>query len=163
MISSVKEIERAQRLIKKCQSELDDAGEKYAKNIKIGTMIEIPSAAIRASEISEACDFLSIGTNDLVQYTLAVDRNNDLVGEYYNETDPAVLTLIKQVCQAAHAHGIKVAVCGEMAAQEKFTGLLIGLGVDELSTSPNNYGVVKKAILGLDSKESQEYADSLLI
>ena len=125
-------------------------------------MIEVPSAAIRAREIASQCAFLSIGTNDLVQYTLAVDRNNDLVADYYNQTDPAIVYLISKVCRSAHEVGIPVAVCGEMASQNKYTNLLIGLGVDELSTSPANYGEIKKTILKLDTNECEKYAVSLL-
>jgi phosphoenolpyruvate-protein phosphotransferase (PTS system enzyme I) len=162
MVSNVAEILKAKEIIKECELELKAAGKKYKSNIAIGTMIEVPSAAIRAREIASQCAFLSIGTNDLVQYTLAVDRNNDLVADYYNETDPAILYLISEVCRSAHDAGIPVAVCGEMASQEKYTKLLIGLGVDELSTSPANYGEIKKSILKLDTNECQKYAVSLL-
>ncbi|MDP8219799.1 MAG: phosphoenolpyruvate--protein phosphotransferase [Candidatus Stygibacter frigidus] len=162
MVSNVAEINTAKQIISECQKELRSEGTKYQNEIEIGTMIEIPSAALRAKEIAAECDFLSIGTNDLVQYTLAVDRNNDLVAEYYNEADPSVLYLIQKVCQSAHEAGIKVAVCGEMASQEKFTAILLGLGVDELSTSPANYNEIKKKILQLDTKECYKYAVSLL-
>lgn len=162
MVSNVSEIVAAKKIINECQMELAAEGIKYQREIEIGTMIEIPSAALRAKEIAAKCDFLSIGTNDLVQYTLAVDRNNDLVADYYNEIDPSVLFLIQHVCQSAHQAGIKVAVCGEMASQEKFTSLLLGLGVDELSTSPANYNEIKKKILQLDTKECEKYAVSLL-
>jgi len=162
MVSNVSEIESARKIIRECQVELKSEGLSYQNNIEIGTMIEIPSAALRAKEIALKCDFLSIGTNDLVQYTLAVDRNNDLVAEYYNETDPSVLLLIQMVCQSAHEAGIKVAVCGEMASQEKYTAILLGLGVDELSTSPANYNEIKKKIIQLDTKECHKYAVSLL-
>ena len=162
MVSSVSEIDSARNIILECQKELEADKIEYQREIEIGTMIEVPSAALRAKEIAAKCDFLSIGTNDLVQYTLAVDRNNDLVAEYYNEMDPSVLYLIQKVCQSAHEAGIKVAVCGEMASQEQFTSLLLGLGVDELSTSPANYNEIKKKILQLDTKECEKYAVSLL-
>ncbi|MCF7912001.1 MAG: phosphoenolpyruvate--protein phosphotransferase [Candidatus Cloacimonetes bacterium] len=162
MVSNVAEILKAKEIIRECEQELKAEGKKFKSNVAVGTMIEIPSAALRAKEISAQCDFLSIGTNDLVQYTLAVDRNNDLVADYYNDIDPAVLYLISKVCSSAHEVGIPVAVCGEMASQEKYTSLLLGLGVDELSTSPANYGEIKKTILQLDMKECEKYAVSLL-
>ncbi len=162
MVANVSEIIKARKIIKDCITDLEAEGREFKPDIEIGTMIEIPSAAIRSREIAAECDFLSIGTNDLVQYTLAVDRNNDLVAEYYNEMDPGVLYLISEVCRSAHQVGIKVAVCGEMASQEKYTKLLIGLGVDELSTTAANYGEIKKTILKLDTKECKKYSESLI-
>jgi phosphotransferase system enzyme I (PtsI) len=163
MISCVSEIRKARAIIGECAAELKQEGLIFKVDIPIGTMIEIPSAAIRAETIARECDFLSIGTNDLVQYTLAVDRNNNLVSEYYNDLDPAVLFLIRNTCQAAHIAGIRVAVCGEMASHPEYTEILLGLGVDDLSTSPIHYGEIKKAILSIDTEASKRYADSLLL
>ncbi|MCF7920125.1 MAG: phosphoenolpyruvate--protein phosphotransferase [Candidatus Cloacimonetes bacterium] len=162
MISCVAEVRKAREIMGICAAELKQEGLDFKADIPIGSMIEVPSAAIRADKIAPECDFFSIGTNDLVQYTMAVDRNSSLVNEYYNELDTAVLTLIRNVCNAAHAAGIKVAVCGEMASQAKYTELLLGLGIDELSTSPAQFGLVKKTILTTDSAKGKAFADSLL-
>ena len=162
MISSVSEIQKARKFMAECALELKQEGLQYRDDMPVGTMIEVPSAAIMAESIARECDFLSIGTNDLVQYTLAVDRNSELVSEYYDEMNPAVLYLIKNVCDAAHKAGIKVAVCGEMASQKAFIDVLIGLGVDEFSTSPAQYGEIKKSILNIDSGKAKQAAEMLL-
>ena len=117
-------------------------------------MIEIPSAALTSDAIAKESDFLSIGTNDLVQYTLAVDRNSISVQEYYQPAHPAVIKLIDMTVKNAHKHKIPVAVCGEMASEEKFIPLLIGLGVDELSVSPGLYLYVKDIILKTDYQKA---------
>ena len=162
MISSVSEIIKARKIMGECAKELQREGLKYRDDLPVGTMIEVPSAAIRAVSIARECDFLSIGTNDLVQYTLAVDRNSELVSEYYDEMNPAVLFLIKNTCEAAHKAGIKVAVCGEMASQKASIDVLIGLGVDQLSTSPAQYQEIKKIIMNIDSSKAKQTAEMLL-
>lgn len=155
MISSVEEIKKAKQLINKYAEDLKKENKKHNADLPIGTMIEVPSAALMADQIASECDFLSIGTNDLVQYTLAVDRNNELVSEYYIESNPAVLFLIENVCRAAHANNIEVAVCGEMASQSRFISKLLVAGVDHLSASPDQYSEIKKEILGINLKENE--------
>ena len=129
--------------------------ERYNSNIEIGAMIEIPSAAVTSDLIAQECDFLSIGTNDLVQYTLAVDRDNSSVEEYYQPTDLAVLRLIKMTVDNAHKENIKVALCGEMASEKKYIPLLLGLGIDEFSVSPGRLLAVKNEIRKTDYQEAK--------
>ncbi len=162
MISTYGEIVRIKKIIEECKDELKQSTIPYCDDIKIGAMIEIPSAAITSDCIAEECDFLSIGTNDLVQYTLAVDRDNQSVEKYYLPYHPSIIKLIKLTVDNAHAKGIKVAVCGEMASQEAFTALLIGLGVDELSVSPGLLLNIKKRIREIDFSFAKSLATEIL-
>ncbi len=147
MISCVAEIKKSKKIIQECIDELKVNKIKHNPNIKIGAMIEIPSAAITSDLLAKECDFLSIGTNDLVQYTMAVDRDNASLSEYYQPSHLSVLRLIKMTIENAHKENIKVALCGEMASEKKYIKLLIGLDVDELSVSPGRFLMVKKEIL----------------
>ncbi|MDN5354896.1 MAG: phosphoenolpyruvate-protein phosphotransferase system enzyme [Candidatus Cloacimonadota bacterium] len=157
MVSCVQEVINAKKIIEECKQELEEVN-----NIEIGAMVEIPSAALNADIIAKECDFLSIGTNDLIQYTLAVDRDNQTVAKYYKPTHPSVLQLIKLTAEKAHKHQVKVAVCGEMASQEEYVGLLLGLGVDELSVSPAKVLSIKEKIRNADIKEQQKRAEKIL-
>ncbi|MBC8385362.1 MAG: phosphoenolpyruvate--protein phosphotransferase [Candidatus Cloacimonetes bacterium] len=154
MITSVWEIEKAKKIVRKCYSEMN------CKNaeIPIGAMIEIPSAALSSEQIARECDFLSIGTNDLIQYTLAVDRDNHHVSDYYDPFHPAILQLIKLTIDSAHKAGIKTAVCGELASNKEFLPLLIGFGIDELSVSPGKMLQIKKQILEQDYQAAEKIA-----
>jgi phosphotransferase system enzyme I (PtsI) len=125
-------------------------------------MIEIPSAALTADLIAPHVDFFSIGTNDLIQYTLAVDRVNETVAHLYKPTHISILKLIRQVVQAAHDHRIPVSVCGQMAATPELVPLLIGLGVDELSMSPPSVPMVKEVIRNLHYSECRELAENAM-
>jgi phosphotransferase system enzyme I (PtsI) len=146
MVIDVQDMQAAKYFVAKCCSELIDEGIDFNPDLPVGAMIEIPSAALTADSLAQECDFFSIGTNDLTQYTLAVDRNNSTVAEYYQSHHPAVLELIKMTVQCAHAHHIPVAVCGEMASDLHFIPLLLAYGVDELSVNPKQYLNVKAAI-----------------
>lgn len=119
----------------------------FLTNIEIGIMIETPAAAVISDILDKEVDFFSIGTNDLIQYTLAIDRTNDKVSYLYNPLHPAVLRLIKMTVENAHKRGIEVGVCGEIASNQEFVPVLIGLGVDELSVNPSKILNVKKKIL----------------
>ena len=125
-------------------------------------MIEVPSAAIMSDELAKRVDFFSIGTNDLIQYTLAVDRGNEAVSKYYDAFNPAVLRLIKTVIDNAHRNNIKVSVCGEMAGTPHLAILLIGMGVHELSVSPASILSVKKVIRSISFNESIVMAEKAL-
>ncbi len=161
MISCVSEVLKAKKIIEECKSELKEQNISFNPAIGIGAMIEIPSAAITSDDIAKECDFLSIGTNDLVQYTLAVDRDNETVSDYYQPSHLSVLRLIKMTIENAHSHNIKVAVCGEMASEKKYIQLLIGLGIDELSVSPGRLLVIKNEILQIDSGKAEELAGKI--
>jgi len=136
MVSGHEELRRANQVLEECKAELSEEGKVFDPNMKVGTMIEIPSAALTANLLAKECDFFSIGTNDLIQYLLAIDRVNDRIAHLYEPTHPAVLRTLRHVVVEAHRVGIKVSVCGEMAGDPIFTALLFGLGVDELSMTP---------------------------
>lgn len=162
MISDVEEVLAANRLLESCRQELKTEGIPYAEDLAVGVMIEIPSAALTAEQIAPHVDFFSIGTNDLVQYTLAADRVNENVAYLYQPTHASVLKLIQMVVQAGHAHQISVTVCGQMAASPELAPLLIGLGVDELSVSPPSVPVIKDVIRNVHHAECVELAEEAL-
>jgi len=162
MISGLDELESVKEIIKICQEELHDSGVKYDSNLEIGVMIEIPSAVLTSEAIAAECDFLSIGTNDLIQYTLAVDRDNQSISKYYKPSHPAVLRSIKLTVDNAHKQGKKVAVCGEMASEVKYVKLLLALGVDELSVSPGRLLLIKKEILNCNLQKERSKIDDIL-
>jgi phosphoenolpyruvate-protein phosphotransferase (PTS system enzyme I) len=136
MISGAEELVEANGLLAECQVELEAKGVPFDKKIQIGSMIEIPSAALTAHVLARHCDFFSIGTNDLIQYLIAIDRVNDRIAHLYEPTHPAVLRVLKEVIMKGHRARIRVSVCGEMAGDPVLAPLLIGLGVDELSMTP---------------------------
>lgn len=150
MISGVGELRRANALLEECKTELSAAGTAFDTSLPVGIMIEIPSAALSADHLAREVSFFSIGTNDLIQYTLAVDRMNDAISSLFEPTHPAVLRLLRTVVDAARAAGIGLSVCGEMAGDVIMTPLLLGLGVREMSAAPPLVLRVKKAIQSLD-------------
>jgi len=156
MISNVQEVDKANALLKEAMQELDAAGVDYDKDIEVGMMVEIPAAALFADVLAKKVKFFSIGTNDLIQYTLAVDRINERVAYLYEPTHPSVLKLIRMTVEAAHSNGIWVGVCGEMAADPVMTALLLGLGVDELSVAPAAVPLVKDAVRSLTVEKSKK-------
>jgi phosphotransferase system enzyme I (PtsI) len=145
MVTTLSELLEAKDLVRQCQAELRQWGEAFGK-VRIGCMIEVPSAAIIADLLAKECDFLSIGTNDLVQYALAVDRCSPSMSGMYNPTHPSMLRLVKLIVHEANHQGIPVAMCGELAADPRFTPLLLGLGVHELSVATRYLPTVKHAI-----------------
>ncbi len=158
MVSGLDELRRANEILRACKDELAREGVEHNPEVEVGTMIEIPSAALIADLLAPEVAFFSIGTNDLIQYTIAVDRVNERIAHLYNPLHPAVLRLLHQVVGAARARGIWVGVCGEMAAEILYTPLLIGLGMDELSVGANTVPRIKKAVRSLRRADCQELA-----
>ena len=162
MISTVDELRQCKTLLNEVKEDLDEAGLPYKPDIRVGTMIEVPSAAILADVLAREVDFFSIGTNDLIQYTLAADRNNEHVAHLYDPADPAVLRLIRTVVQAAGAAGIDVNVCGEMSGEPLYTPLLIGLGLRSLSATPRKIPEIKRVIRQMSVAEAERLAGQAL-
>ncbi len=150
MITSITELRSAKILIAEALEDLDRAGVPYDRNVPVGLMIEVPSAAITAELLARECDFFSIGTNDLTQYTLAVDRGNEHVAHIYDPLHPAVLALIDASVRAASRAKIPISVCGEMSSNPLAVPLLVGLGIQELSSTPSAVPLVKEIIRELD-------------
>jgi phosphotransferase system enzyme I (PtsI) len=158
MIGQVDEVRRANALLEECKRELAERQVAYCHDIEVGSMIELPAAALIADQLAKEVKFFSIGTNDLVQYTMAVDRGNERITHLYQPTHPAVLRLLAMTSKAAHENGIWIGVCGEMASEIHLTPLLLGLGVDELSVVTAAVPRIKKAVQSLDAKECGEMA-----
>jgi len=162
MISGLEELRRALAVLEECKAELEHEGQAFNHETEVGAMIEIPSAAISAERLAREVDFFSIGTNDLIQYAIAVDRVNERIAHLYEPTHPAVLRLLKMVADAAHAHDIWVGVCGEMAGDLALVPLLLGLGMDELSVGASLVPRVKRAVQSLTHTECQQLVAELL-
>jgi len=162
MISGVKEIMDARNIIDEVKGELLSEGIPIDEDIKIGIMIEVPSAVIMAEQLAEKVDFFSIGTNDLIQYALAIDRVNERVTYLYKPLHPAILRMIRQVVDAGHGAGIKVAMCGEMAGDPLCTPILLGLELDGLSMTPLAIPRVKKIIRKSTVRESKELLEKVM-
>ncbi len=162
MISGVEELKQANKILERCKKELINKGVKFNKNLEVGAMIEIPSAAITADVLAKEVNFFSIGSNDLIQYSLAVDRANEKIAYLYNPAHPAVLKLIKHVIEAGHRQYIWVGMCGEMAADPPMVLILLGLGLDEFSASPLAVPLVKKIIRSVTLKDAKKIAEQVL-
>ncbi|HUK81211.1 MAG TPA: phosphoenolpyruvate--protein phosphotransferase [Verrucomicrobiae bacterium] len=162
MISGVNEVIQANAILQEVMADLKKESVPFDENIDIGAMIEIPSAALTAEMIAQETDFLSIGSNDLIQYTMAVDRVNERVANLYEPTHPAILRLIRGVVEAAHNNNIWVGVCGEIAGEPLYVPLLVGMGVDELSIAAASLPRVKEVIRRMKLSEAQELAAATL-
>src|SRR5947209_5283336 len=162
MISGVDELRRATAVLNECKEELRNSKMDMAERLEVGAMIEIPSAAICASVLASEVDFFSIGTNDLIQYALAVDRVNEKIAHLYEPTHPAIVRLLKMIADAAHANKLWVGVCGEMAADVALIPLLLGLGMDELSVGATSVPRVKAAVQHLSMPECRQLLDEAL-
>lgn len=162
MISSIEELREAKKVIEEVKKELREKNIKFNENIKIGIMIEIPSAAIMAGELAKECDFFSIGTNDLIQYTVAVERGNEKIANLYTHFHPALIRLIKYVIDSAHKNNIPCGMCGEAAGDQVFIPLLIGLGLDEFSMNANKVLQTRKLIRQLNYNDCRKLAEDVL-
>lgn len=158
MIISVEEIRELKSVIETLKQELRNEGKAFDESIQIGVMVETPSAAVNAKFLAREVDFFSIGTNDLTQYTLAVDRGNELISHLYNPMSPSVLSLIKQVIDASHAEGKWTGMCGELAGDEKAAVLLLGMGLDEFSMSAISVPRIKKLIRNVNYEDTKALA-----
>jgi phosphotransferase system enzyme I (PtsI) len=162
MVATVSEVREAKKMVEQAKAELRARGVPFDDHMKLGVMIEVPSAAVMAEEISREVDFVSIGTNDLIQYLLAVDRTNSVVAGLYQEFHPAVLRSIKQIVDASHKSKAWVGMCGEMAGDPLAVILLVGLGLDEFSVVPAVLPEIKKIIRSIKYKEARRIAEKAL-
>jgi phosphoenolpyruvate-protein phosphotransferase (PTS system enzyme I) len=162
MISGRDEVRRANALLEECKGELATEGRSFDANLKVGCMIEIPSAAMTADLIARESDFFSVGTNDLIQYLLAIDRVNDRIAHLYEPTHPAVLRTLRHIVVEAHRAKIKVSVCGEMAGEAIYTPLLFGLGIDELSMTPPRLPAAKYILRRMNLSDARKLAQMAL-
>ncbi|RDE94551.1 phosphoenolpyruvate-protein phosphotransferase PtsI [Aggregatibacter aphrophilus] len=162
MIISVEEIRELKSVIEELKVELRNEGKAFDEDIQVGVMVETPSAAVNAKFLAKEVDFFSIGTNDLTQYTLAVDRGNELISHLYNPMIPSVLNLIKQVIDASHAEGKWTGMCGELAGDERATILLLGMGLDEFSMSAISVPRIKKLIRNVNYQDAKLLAEKAL-
>lgn len=162
MISSIEELRESKKIIQEVKDELRTKKIPFNENIEIGIMIEIPSAALMAEELAKECDFFSIGTNDLIQYTVAVERGNEKVANLYTHFHPAVIKLIKSAIDGAHKNNILCGMCGEAAGDPSFIPLLVGLGLDEFSMNANKILQARKLIRELNFQDCQKLADEVL-
>jgi phosphotransferase system enzyme I (PtsI) len=162
LITNIQELMQAKMILRDVMEDLDEESITYNKNIQVGIMVETPSAALMASTLARDVDFFSIGTNDLTQYTLAVDRGNELVSTLYSSADPAVLRLIRTVIQDAHKAQIDVHVCGEMASEPEYIMLLLGIGVRTISLAPPMIPEIKQIIRSVTIEDCNNLARKVL-
>ena len=162
MISTIDEIHRSKKIIQECMGELSSENKLFDAEMKIGIMVEVPSAAVMTREFADEVDFLSIGTNDLIQYLMAVDRGNDLVSDLYQEFSPVVLRTIKKIVDDAKLAGKPLSLCGEMAADTLAMPLLVGLGLESLSISPATIPYAKRIIKSFNYEDAKKMADKCI-
>lgn len=162
MIISVEEIRELKAIVAELKEQLRAEGKAFDENLQFGIMVETPSAAVNARHLAKEADFFSIGTNDLTQYTLAVDRGNEIIAHLYNPLSPSVLNLIKQVIDASHAEGKWTGMCGELAGDVRATALLLGMGLDEFSMSAISVPHVKKLARSINYADAKALADEAL-
>jgi phosphotransferase system enzyme I (PtsI) len=165
MVSTLLELRQCKMILAEVKEDLEEEGIPFNRKLPVGTMIEVPSAALMAEQMAREVSFFSIGTNDLIQYTLAADRTNETVASLYSPGDPAVLRLIRMVVQAAHKetdHRVDVNVCGEMSGEPIYTMLLLGMGLRQLSVTPHNIPEIKKIIRSTSIEDAQKIAQEAL-
>ncbi len=162
MVTTLDEIHETRKLLNECKADLDKKNIPYDSNLKIGVMIEVPSAAFMIRDLAKEVDFFSIGTNDLIQYMMAVDRGNDLVANLYKEFHPSVLRVLSRIIKEANEYKIPVSICGEMAADTLAVPVLLGLGLRSISVSPSVIPYVKRVIRASNYKKCEELAERIL-
>jgi len=162
LVSSVQELRQAKALLRELKAELDKEGKKYDPDVEVGIMIEVPAAAIIADILAEEADFFAIGTNDLIQYSLAIDRGNENVSYLYEPLHPALLRLLKFVIESGKKAGIPVSMCGEMASDPLYAVVLVGLGLERFSMNPSNIPVVKNVIRSLRYKDCKKIVEAAM-
>ena len=162
MIMDIVEVRKAKAILEECKKELQEKGVDFDKNIMLGIMVETPSVAFRAKYFAKECDFFSIGTNDLTQYTLAVDRGNEKIANLYDTYNPGVLQAIKMLIDGAHEGGIRISMCGEFAGDENAVAILFGMGLDAFSMSGISIPRVKRIIIKLDRKKCENLVERIL-
>jgi phosphotransferase system enzyme I (PtsI) len=162
MVSTLLELRQCKMILAEVKEDLEEEGVPFNKKLPVGTMIEVPSAALMAEEMAREVQFFSIGTNDLIQYTLAADRTNETVASLYNPGDPSVLRLIDMVVKAANKYNIEASVCGEMSGEPLYTLLLLGMGLRQLSVTPQNIPEIKKLIRSVTIDEANKVAQEAL-
>ena len=162
MISSLDEVRKAKKILNEVKSELDNRGALYDKSIKVGIMVEVPSAFILADEFAKEVDFFSVGTNDLTQYLLAVDRGNELISGMYQQLHPSVLRALKWTIDKAHNNNIKVSICGELGSMLLAIPILVGMGIDEISVNPSVFPEIKQIVRGINYKDAKVLAEKVL-
>lgn len=162
MVSTLLELRQCKMILAEVKEDLEEEGIAFNRKLPVGTMIEVPSAAIMADQLAREVNFFSIGTNDLIQYTLAADRTNETVASLYSPSDPAVLRLIKMVLAAAQKNAIEVNICGEMSGEPIYTMLLLGMGLRQLSVTPHNIPEIKKIIRSVSIEEATQVAEEAL-
>jgi len=162
MISGVAELRQARRILDDCREELAREGHVVAEKIEVGIMVEMPAAAMIADLLAKEVDFFSIGSNDLIQYTLAIDRSNELVNYLYHPLHPAILRFVRYIVRVAHDEGIPVSLCGAMAGDPLYTLVLVGLGLDELSMPAAAIPRIKRIVRACNAKEAVGFAEDLV-
>lgn len=162
MIMDISEVRRAKTILEVCKAELREEGAKFDENIALGIMVETPAVAFRAKSFAEEVDFFSIGTNDLTQYTLAVDRGNENISHLYNTYNPTVLEAIRMAIKGAHEAGITISMCGEFAGDENATAILFGMGLDAFSMSAISVPRIKKNIMALDKANCEKLVEDVM-
>ncbi|MCJ8499514.1 phosphoenolpyruvate--protein phosphotransferase [Desulfatitalea alkaliphila] len=162
MISKIEEVQQTRRLLEKAAESLKKEGFRHQRRVPLGIMIEVPSAAIMADALAREVDFFSIGTNDLIQYTMAIDRGNRHVAYLYSPLHPAVLRLLKHVTEAGARHNVPVFMCGEMAGESIYVPILLGLGIKELSVNAQAIPLIKSAVRAVDVEQARQFVDRLL-
>lgn len=163
MISSLDEVRKAKKILNEVKAELDKKGAHYDKDIQVGIMVEVPSAFMLADEFAKEADFFSIGTNDLTQYLLAVDRGNELISGMYQQLHPAVIRALRWIIEKAHKNKIKVSICGELGSMMLAIPILVGMGIDEISVYPSVFPEIKQIVRGINYKDAKELAEKVVL